>query len=103
MPGRLTYNYNKYRVLRCDLRGFGKSPYPNGPFSYHADIAGLLNAMEIKSAWFVATSFGGRVAVDFCLGHPQLVRGLVLVSPLISGYELNYDKNMGQLYLYGEK
>lgn len=78
---------NSYRVLRCDLRGFGNSPYPNGPFFYHADIAGLLNATEIRSAWIVGTSFGGRVAVDFCLGHPQLVRGLVLVSPLISGYE----------------
>jgi pimeloyl-ACP methyl ester carboxylesterase len=76
-----------YRVIRCDLRGYGNSPLPNGAFAYHEDVAALLDALNIDAAWIVGASFGGRVAVDFALTYPQRVDGLILAAPLLSGYE----------------
>jgi pimeloyl-ACP methyl ester carboxylesterase len=75
------------RLICCDLRGFGQSPIPDGEFSYYEDIAGLFNALDIQSAWLIGASFGGSVAVDFCLAYPKKVRGLILAAPLVSGYE----------------
>ncbi len=81
----------RFRVIRCDLRGHGRSGLPNGPFSYHEDIAHLLDALDLASAWLVGASFGGQVAVDFCLAHPQRVDGLILIAPTISGYDHDAD------------
>lgn len=45
------------------------------------DLAGLNAALGAGPAHFVATSYGGLVALVFALRHPQLVRSLVLAEP----------------------
>ncbi len=88
---------NTFRLICCDLRGFGQSPIPDGIFSYYEDIARLFDALDIQSSWLIGASFGGSVAVDFCLAYPKKVRGLVLVAPLVSGYEpADQIKNFGE-------
>lgn len=77
----------RFRTVRCDLRGYGRSPIPDGPFSYAGDVLALVEALELGPAWLVGASFGGRVAVDFCLSYPERVRGLVLAAPAISGFQ----------------
>jgi len=77
----------EFRVVRCDLRGYGSSLLPNAQFSYHEDVLFLLNFLGIKEAWIVGASFGARVAVDLCLAQPERVVGLVLASPTVSGWE----------------
>ncbi|UCG25825.1 MAG: alpha/beta hydrolase [Chloroflexota bacterium] len=79
---------NSFHLIAPDLRGFGDSPYPNGPFAYHEDVAGLIAALDLEPAWLVGVSFGSRVALDLCLAHPDLVRGLVLVSLAVAGFDL---------------
>ncbi|GCE07436.1 alpha/beta fold hydrolase [Dictyobacter aurantiacus] len=74
-----------YRVIRYDQRGYGQSQYPAGPFAYHEDPVELLTSLGIESAHVVGISFGGLVALDFVLSHPQMVRSLVLVAPSVSG------------------
>lgn len=74
-----------YRVIRCDLRGFGRSHVPNTPFANHDDIAGLLDALGIERAHVVGISFGGRNAIDFALAYPERVDRLVLGVPSLSG------------------
>ncbi len=81
----------RFRVVRCDLRGYGQSLLPNGPFSYYEDVAHLLDALDLASAWLIGASFGGQVAVDFCLAYPQRVDGLILIAPNISGYTHGAD------------
>lgn len=77
-----------FRLIAPDLRGFGNSPYPDGLFAYHEDVAGLIAALDLDPVWLVGVSFGSRVALDFYLEHPALVRGLVLVSPTVAGFDL---------------
>src|SRR5947209_8694969 len=62
----------RYRVVRYDLRGFGRSKMVAGAFSHRADLAALLDALGIASAALVGCSFGGRVATEFALEFPYL-------------------------------
>ena len=64
----------EHRVVRPDLRGFGESPLPGGPFSHVEDVRALLDHLGVERAAVVGNSFGGRVALDFALAHPERVR-----------------------------
>jgi 3-oxoadipate enol-lactonase len=74
-------------VLRYDLRGFGASSLPGGPFSYAADLAALFDHLNIDKGTVVGASFGGQVALEFALLHPDRLTSLVLVSSAIGGWE----------------
>jgi pimeloyl-ACP methyl ester carboxylesterase len=76
-----------HRAVAYDLRGYGDSDLPPGPFAHHDDLAPLLDALGIDGAVLVGCSLGGMVAVDCALAHPDRVRGLVLVGAGLSGYK----------------
>ena len=76
-----------YRVIRYDMRGFGKSMVPPLPFSSYEDVSGLLSFIGVERAYVIGQSFGGYVAIDFALAHPEMVEALILGSPNVSGYE----------------
>jgi 3-oxoadipate enol-lactonase len=77
----------RYRVVRPDLRGFGKTPLPGGPFSNVADVRALLDRLGVEQAAVVGNSFGGRVALDLALEHPERVAALVPVASGVTGRE----------------
>ena len=77
----------RYRTIRYDMPGFGQSRLPDGPYAAHAEVAGLLRSLAIERAHVIGVSWGGRVALDFTLGHPEMVSALVLVCPSVSGAE----------------
>ncbi|GHO90949.1 hydrolase [Reticulibacter mediterranei] len=74
-----------YQTIRYDIRGFGRSQIPAGPFAYHADPANLLCFLKIERAHVIGNSFGGKIAIDFALTYPELVTSLTLVAPSVSG------------------
>lgn len=76
-----------YHVVRYDMRGFNNSTTAPGPFAYRRDLYELLNFLDIKQVHLLGSSMGGRVAMDFALEHPEMVRSLVLVAAEIGGYE----------------
>jgi pimeloyl-ACP methyl ester carboxylesterase len=80
------YFSQRYRVITFDMRGFGHSKMVNGEYTNHADALGLMNYLEIESAWLMGCSLGGKTALDLTLTAPERVRGLLLVGPAISGY-----------------
>lgn len=77
----------QFRVIRFDLRGFGRSAMPEGRFSNHDDILGLLDFLDVARAVVVGISYGGRIAIDFALAQPQRVSALVLGAPTVSGHK----------------
>lgn len=76
---------DRYRVLRYDLRGFGRSPLPPESWSSVDDLSALLDEVGIGAAALVGLSGGSAVALDFTLAHPERVRGLVLAAPNVGG------------------
>ena len=70
----------EYRVLRYDLRGFGRSALPDtgAAYSQTKDLIALLDYLNIKKAHVVGHSFGGKVAFDFVLNNPEKVISLIL-------------------------
>jgi pimeloyl-ACP methyl ester carboxylesterase len=75
-----------FRVVAPDLRGFGETALPDGPFVYAADAAALLDALGIERAHVVGVSLGGHVGLDLALARPELVDRLVLVGAGIDGW-----------------
>ncbi len=77
----------KHRVVRCDLRGFGRSPLPAGRFAHPADVIELLDALAFGPAALVGSSMGGGVALQVAVARPDLVSALVLVGSGVRGHE----------------
>jgi pimeloyl-ACP methyl ester carboxylesterase len=82
---------DRFRVVRFDLRGFGRSAMVPGPFAYHEDIVGVMDAAGVARATLVACSFGANVAVDTCLAFPDRVERLVLVAPGLGAMDTDPD------------
>ncbi|PWK64253.1 pimeloyl-ACP methyl ester carboxylesterase [Streptomyces sp. CG 926] len=81
----------RHTVIRYDLRGFGESAPPVGPFSETDDLCRLLDHLGHESVRLIGASWGGRVAVDFALAHPGRVRSLTVLAPPWPGYEWSAD------------
>lgn len=75
-----------FRVVRYDLRGFGKSAFSMGPYSHIEDLYALLKFLKVKKASLVGLSLGGVIAVDFTLEHPEMVNALILASSGLRGH-----------------
>ncbi len=74
---------DRYRVLRYDTRGHGRSPVVDEPATIENladDLAGLLDALEIERAHVVGLSLGGMIAQALAARRPDRVRGLVLMA-----------------------
>jgi pimeloyl-ACP methyl ester carboxylesterase len=77
----------RYRVVRYDIRGIGRSARPTAEFSHHDDLRCLLKFLDLTRAVVCGVSFGAAIAVDFALDHPDMVSGLV-----VAGVGLSSDK-----------
>ena len=75
------------RVIRYDVRGFGRSSRPSEEYSDAEDLFALLKHLNIESVNILGVSNGGRIALDFASVHPAMVNSLILVSPGIRGYK----------------
>ncbi|MEU8299389.1 alpha/beta hydrolase [Micromonospora sp. NPDC048909] len=92
----------RHRVIVPDLRGYGESELPPAPFTHHDDVVGLLDALDLPRAALVGCSFGGRVAVDTALAHPERVSALALIGAAISGHEWSEETEQLWDNLVGE-
>ena len=71
----------KYRVLRYDQRGHGATEAPAGRYAFDtlvADAAALLDALNIKKAWFGGLSMGGATSLGLAQQHPDRVNGIMI-------------------------
>ncbi len=73
----------RYRVIVPDLRGFGESDAPTGPYTLEQqadDVAALLAYLGVKRATVVGLSMGGYIAFTFWRRHRERVAALVLAD-----------------------
>jgi pimeloyl-ACP methyl ester carboxylesterase len=73
-----------FRVLTYDRRGHSQSERPAGQGSVRedvADLAALLEHLDLAPAWVVGNSFGASIALRLAGEHPELFRGLIAHEP----------------------
>ncbi len=78
-----------FKVLRYDVRGFGKSDIAKSKFSDAKDLHDLLKYLTIDKSSIVGVSNGGRIAFDFAVEYPQMLQSLIVVAPGIRGYKFS--------------
>ena len=81
----------EFRVLRCDLRGFGRTPLEPGVFSNAQDLVDVLEQSGFGRAALLGVSLGGRVVLEVAVARPDLVSALVLVAPGFPGHDWSQE------------
>jgi 3-oxoadipate enol-lactonase len=73
----------RYRIVRYDLRGHGRSPTPPGPYAIGelgADVIALLDELGVERANLVGSSIGGMAAMRVAAHAPERVDKLILIG-----------------------
>ena len=83
----------RYRVIRYDLRGFGRSEVSPGPYTLRDDLLGLLRFLGVERTYLVGVSIGGGLAIDFTLEHPEMVDALIPVAAGVGGLPRSEEDN----------
>jgi 3-oxoadipate enol-lactonase len=77
----------RYRLLRVDLAGFGRTPIERMPLTHAKDLVELIDGLGIEEAAVVGGSMGGRVSLELAVARPDLVQALVLMDAGLPGVE----------------
>jgi pimeloyl-ACP methyl ester carboxylesterase len=81
-----------YRIIRYDLRGFGRSSaVPDASYAHEEDLASLLGELHATPVHLVGHSMGGRMALRFASAYPDAVRSLALVDSALDGHAWSED------------
>lgn len=71
----------RFRVIRYDRRGYGRSEPVEGEFSHLGDLTALLDLLNVdEPVVLMGCSMGGGLAMDFALTHPSRVRALMMID-----------------------
>jgi long-chain acyl-CoA synthetase len=77
------FSINK-RILAIDLRGHGKSDKPYGDYSMVQileDLEMALDELAIEKKFhLVGHSFGGAIATEYAVAHPERIEQLILIA-----------------------
>lgn len=98
-----------HRVVRYDLRGFGRTESADVDFSNRSDAVAVLDAAGVERATLVGASRGGTIALDTAVEFPDRVAGVMAIGSAASGMpsadgtpeELAIDDEIEALYEKG--
>jgi pimeloyl-ACP methyl ester carboxylesterase len=82
---QLPWFTDRHRVLAPDNRGHGESSNLGRPDAYSLDIlvddlAGCLDALDVRQCHLLGHSMGGMVAMRFALRHADRLKSLILMD-----------------------
>ena len=78
----------RFRTIVFDPRGVARTAAPDEPFTMRDladDLAALLEELKVEKAHVLGASFGGFVAQEFALAHPERTRSLILCCTSYGG------------------
>lgn len=78
---QLSFLKSKYRVLRIDTRGHGKTSAPDAAYTMEqlaSDAVAVLDVLKIDRVHFMGISMGGMIAQTLALRYPERVSSLIL-------------------------
>ncbi|MCH7786907.1 MAG: alpha/beta hydrolase, partial [Chloroflexi bacterium] len=74
---------NDFSVVALDQRGHGLSEKPDHGYDFAfmtADLHGFINALELDKSLIIGHSWGGSVALEYAVTHPDVPIGLCFVD-----------------------
>jgi pimeloyl-ACP methyl ester carboxylesterase len=86
-----------FHCLAIDLLGFGNSIAIEPPNSIEVEVDCLhefLTALKLRPVYLIGHSLGAWIAVSYTLKYPDLVQGVVAISP--EGFSLTYWQQYSQ-------
>jgi 3-oxoadipate enol-lactonase len=99
--------HDPYRVIRYDLRGFGRSSRPVNPFTRLDDLLAVLDDLDVARAVVVGHSGGAGTALGLALSAPERVSELILIAPGVHDYPWPHDdryfREAGRLIKAGDQ
>src|SRR5216683_6538084 len=83
--GQIAALSKHHKLVLWDMRGHGRSDYPDDPKAYSealtvADIAALLDAIGTNGAIVGGLSLGGYMSLAFYRAYPARVRALLIID-----------------------
>ena len=93
-----------YKVIRYDIRGYGKSAVPSEDGYYHTDdLHALLGHLGIERLHILGLSLGGAIALEFTLAYPEMARSLIVADTVLWGYDWSaeYSQLTGAIWSAG--
>jgi pimeloyl-ACP methyl ester carboxylesterase len=87
-----------FHCFAIDLLGFGNSTSIESPNSIEVEVDCLhefLTALKLRPVYLIGHSLGAWIAVSYTLKYPDLVQGVVAISP--EGFSLTYWQQYSQL------
>ncbi len=75
----------RYKLITWDMRGHGRSDYPEDQTAYSevatvADMAAILDAVGAEKAVIGGLSLGGYMSLAFHLAHPERTAALLIID-----------------------
>jgi len=104
----MPYLTNQFRLLAPDLPGFGQSDFPaNIKQGTQIDRAAeilrqMIDGFGLHQPIIVGHSMGAGIALEYARRHPNACRGLVLISSMGFGKEIDLTSRMLALPLVGK-
>jgi pimeloyl-ACP methyl ester carboxylesterase len=84
-----------HRIVRYDMRGYGRSQIGPGTYSHGGDLVGLLDEVGLERTSLIGGSLGGRVALEVAVAQPERIEKLVLMNPGGPGGEWSAETQAG--------
>jgi pimeloyl-ACP methyl ester carboxylesterase len=83
--GQIAALSQRHKIVLWDMRGHGRSDYPQDPNAYSerltvADMAALLDEVGASSAIVGGLSLGGYMSLAFYRAYPARVRALLIID-----------------------
>ena len=78
-----------YRVIRYEPRGVGQSDNPTVKYSDTADLAILLDHLQLDQVGLIGVSSAGGFTLEFAIQYPNRVAGVVAAAPFVPGFEFS--------------
>lgn len=97
----------RYRILRYDTRGHGKSTSPQGPYTLDMlgdDVIELWDNLKIGKSHFVGLSLGGMIAQNLALRHPNRLISIAVCDSRADcpeGYKANWHQRIPEVEKFG--
>ena len=100
-----------FKVIDYDPRGYGLSDRPKQKYTFDlwaADMAGLLDALQVERAHVHGGSMGGSLAIHYAARYPDRVNGLVVSgssakSDHMAKYQYEVWKALARAYGTGSR